>query len=126
MVASVGGQVARAEVRKIGESDSLRRAMNVSYSASAKAQFGAGGGEASAKADFASSAGINRSYLSLLVTGSAQNGVQYVSPAKTPNGAVELTASASNWLKDGSEEGRDRFLRTCGDSFVAAVDVNAG
>jgi hypothetical protein len=117
---SVGGQVARTEVRKISESDSLRRAMSVSYSASAKAQFGAGGGEASAKAEFASSAGINRSYLSLLVTGSAQNGVAYVSPAKTPNGVVELTSYSRDLLKD-----RDRFLRTCGDSFVAAIERGA-
>lgn len=122
-----GGQRARIETRRVVDRDSLRKAMEISTSIAAKAKFKIGGGGGSSKYDFVSSSEVSNHYLNLLVKGSVTNGVTFVSPTKTTNGFIELTQQASDLLGGikRDEDKHNKFLRYCGDSFVAAIERGA-
>jgi hypothetical protein len=121
-----GGQLAKIEIKRIFDTDSLRRSLSVTTSASAKANFGVGGGGASVKQSFVKSSAVNSQFLNLLVKGAVQNGVTFATPAKTDRGFIELTPSAKELIGDGdSASARDAFLKHCGDSFVAAIERGA-
>src|SRR5467141_1648387 len=83
-VEQAGGQVARVQTIRIFDSDSLRRSINLSYSASASANFSVGAdASASVKSSFVSTSEVSSQFLSLLVKGEIQNGVAFVSAAAT-------------------------------------------
>ncbi len=121
-----GGQTARVELRRILDADSLRHELAISYSASAKADFGVGGGGGSVKTNFVSSSEVSREFLNLLVKGEVQNGMEFASAEATPHGLIELSAFAQGVLQEARKAADDGpFVSLCGDSFVAAIQRGA-
>lgn len=118
--AQAGGQVAHVEMVRVFDSDTLRRALSVTYEAEATAQFGVGGGGGSVKTQFVKSSELNKQHVNLLIKATAQNGVAFTSPPATDAGVIELTPAAHALLEDQSA-----FLRRCGDSFVSAIERGA-
>lgn len=125
--ADAGGQIARVETRRVYDTDSLRRSVRLDASVAAKATFGVGDAGGSAKYSFVSTSEVNNQYLNLVLKAVVQNGVTFASPAKTTNGALELTSFAKQLLgnKGDDDQKRAAFLKYCGDSFVSAIERGA-
>lgn len=128
----VGGQTAHVENKRIFESDTLRHEVGQSYSASAKASFGIGGGGASYKQEFLNTSEVNNQFVNLLVKAEVQNGAEFVSPDGTPKGIIELTGFAQEIVKPKSrgflaqvKPDINEFVRQCGDSFVSSIQRGA-
>jgi len=120
-----GGQAATLSVDRVMETDSLRKSMNVNYSALAKAKFIAGKASVSAKTKFVQDTKLINKGLSILVKGTVVNGVEYVIPpvkrGSNNGGYIGLTHQAKRWLEKSSKH----FEKFCGDSFVSAIQRGA-
>lgn len=123
-----GGQTAEISVKRIHETDTLRKELDVSYGATAQAKFKSGGAGASAKTNFVKKSEVSNTYLSLLIAATVQNGVEFLRPPEDGNQVITLTSFADQLLNS-DEEGGQRddvsFVRNCGDSFVAAIERGA-
>lgn len=113
-----GGQEAKVSVSRVDDKDSLRREMNVNYSATAKASFKIASGEVSSKVSFINKSEVENHAVNLLVKGNIVNGVSFTSPSLDSN-VITLNKLGKEKLKE------NKFKEYCGDSFVYAIERGA-
>ncbi|ASP34086.1 hypothetical protein [Labrenzia sp. VG12] len=123
-VESAGGQNASVSLKRIEDRDSLRREIELTYSAAAKAKFEIASADVSAKYNFYKKTNVESHSLNLLVKANLVNGVEFVS---APDGENQLLRSVTinDFGKGLLEKGPEEFFKHCGDSFVAAIERGA-
>ncbi|MEP3298705.1 MAG: hypothetical protein ABJO27_19900 [Pseudoruegeria sp.] len=122
-----GGQIAKVETKRIENSDTLRREMDVSYKTSTSADYKAFSGSASAKLQFLEKSRVDEHTISVLVKASVVNGVEFVGPAdakESINSGLESSRSTrlSKFAKELlANEDIEAFRDYCGDGFVQSI-----
>ncbi|HHC6676473.1 TPA: ATPase [Vibrio parahaemolyticus] len=130
---SVGGQMATVKASKVFSSEELKREVETSISASAKASYGGFGASAKYKSNMVKKSKVESSFDTRLVKAEVVDGVEFVAPLAVPESgthAVVLSSYALALLDldekgNTTEESLNAFWRHCGDAYVSAIERGA-
>lgn len=132
----VGGQIATVTASKIFSSEELKRELETSISASAKASYSGFGASASYKSTLVKKSKVESSFDTRLVKAEVVDGVEFVAPLMNPDtkvNTVALSPFALDLLKyEGqgkektiTEASKKAFWQYCGDAYVSAIERGA-
>ncbi|KPL95409.1 hypothetical protein [Vibrio splendidus] len=130
---NVGGQMAAVNASKIFSSEQLKREIETSISASAKASYGGFGASASYKSNLVKKSKVESSFDTRLVKAEVVDGVEFVAPLMDPksgSNSVALSDFALDLLIDNdtqevTQKSIKAFWEYCGDAYVSAIERGA-